>query len=140
MISQTVRGNAMTAWPDATRLGEPADASRPWHWLARLDDGGQAPLPLGWNAAARQWLSWDGSALSPAEAARRFQYLGPALTPAEVAAAVPEPATMEPAAPPMPLDMVPRRAAMRNHILIFLGTLVSVIFLAEKIVQWRGPH
>jgi hypothetical protein len=47
---------------------------------------------------------------------------------------------MEPAAPPMPLDMVPRRAAMRNHILIFLGTLVSVIFLAEKIVQWRGPH
>ncbi|MFM7420572.1 MAG: hypothetical protein ACKO54_12900, partial [Alphaproteobacteria bacterium] len=66
----------MNAWPDAARPGEPADATRPWHWLARLDDGGEAPVPLGWNPAVRQWLSWDGSALAPAEAARRFRYLG----------------------------------------------------------------
>jgi hypothetical protein len=123
----------MNAWPDAARPGEPADSARPWHWLARLDDGGQAPVPLGWNAAARQWLSWDGSAMAPAEAARRFRYLGPALTPDEVAAAE----TGE-AQPPVPVDMVPRRDAIRNHVLIFIGSVVTTVFLAEKIVQWRG--
>jgi hypothetical protein len=127
----------MNAWPNPTRPGEPADAARPWHWLARLDDDGQAPVPLGWNAAARQWLSWDGSALAPAEAARRFRYLGPALTPAEVAA---EAASAEPAEtlPITPLDMVPRRDAIRNHLLIFVGSVVATLFLAEKIVHWRG--
>lgn len=123
----------MTAWPDATRPGEPEDTARPWHWLARLDDGGQAPVPLGWNPAARQWLSWDGSALAPAEAARRFRYLGPALTPAEVAAVE----TVE-APPAIPVDMVPRRDAIRNHLLIFVGSVVATLFVAEKIVQWRG--
>jgi len=127
----------MTAWPDAARPGEPADPARAWHWLARMDDGGQAPVPLGWNPAARQWLSWDGSALAPAEAARRFRYLGPALTPAEVAAeAVPAEATEAPPAPP--LDMVPKREAIRNHLLIFVGSVVATLFLAEKIVHWRG--
>ena len=94
-------------------------------------------MPLGWNAAARQWLSWDGSALAPAEAARRFRYLGPALTPAEVAA---EAASAEPAEtlPVTPLEMVPRRDAIRNHLLIFVGSVVATLFLAEKIVHWRG--
>ncbi|MFN7306716.1 MAG: hypothetical protein ACK5V0_05970 [Alphaproteobacteria bacterium] len=124
----------MTTWPNAARPGEPADTARPWHWLARLDDGGQAPLPLGWNAAARQWLSWDGSALAPEEAARRFRYLGPALTPAEVEAKA-EPAVVE---QPQPVDMVPRRDAIRNHLLIFVGSVVATLFLAEKIVHWRG--
>ena len=124
----------MTTWPNAARPGEPADTARPWHWLARLDDGGQAPLPLGWNAAARQWLSWDGSALAPEEAARRFRYLGPALTPAEVEAKA-EPAVVE---QPQPVDMVPRRDAIRNHLLIFAGSVVATLFLAEKIVHWRG--
>lgn len=124
----------MTAWPNAARPGEPADTARPWHWLARLDDGGQAALPLGWNAAARQWLSWDGSALAPEEAARRFRYLGPALTPAEIEAQA-EPAAT---APPQPVDMVPRRDAIRNHLLIFVGSVVATLFLAEKIVHWRG--
>ena len=127
----------MTAWPNTTRPGEPADTARPWHWLARLDDGGQAPLPLGWNPAARQWLSWDGTALAPEEAARRFRYLRPALTPAEVAAeAVPIEAVEAP--PSAPADMVPRRDAIRNHVLIFLGSVVMTLFLAEKIVNWRG--
>ncbi len=127
----------MTAWPNTTRPGEPADTARPWHWLARLDDGGQAPLPLGWNPAARQWLSWDGTALAPEEAARRFRYLGPALTPAEVAAEAVRIETVE-APPSAPADMVPRRDAIRNHVLIFLGSVVTTLFLAEKIVHWRG--
>ena len=127
----------MTAWPNAARPGEPTDAARPWHWLARLDDGGLAPLPMGWNAAARQWLSWDGSALAPEEAARRFRYLGPALTPAEVAAEAVPAAPIE-TLPVAPADMVPRRDAIRNHLLIFVGSVVATLFLAEKIVQWRG--
>ena len=127
----------MTAWPNTTRPGEPADTARPWHWLARLDDGGQAPLPLGWNPAARQWLSWDGTALAPEEAARRFRYLGPALTPAEVAAEAVRIETVE-APPSAPADMVPRRDAIRNHLLIFVGSVVATLFLAEKIVNWRG--
>jgi hypothetical protein len=127
----------MNAWPDATRPGEPADTARAWHWLARLDDGGQAPLPMGWNAAARQWFAWDGSALAPAEATRRFRYLGPALTPAEIAA---EAAPAEPAEtmPTIPAEMIPRRDAIRNHLLIFVGSVVATLFMAEKIVQWRG--
>ena len=127
----------MTAWPNAARPGEPTDAARPWHWLARLDDGGLAPLPMGWNAAARQWLSWDGSALAPEEAARRFRYLGPALTPAEVATEAVQAAPIE-TIPAAPVDMVPRRDAVRNHVLIFVGSVVATLFLAEKIVQWRG--
>ena len=127
----------MNAWPDAARPGEPADTARPWHWLARLDDGGQAPVPLGWNPAVRQWLSWDGSALAPAEAARRFRYLGPALTPAEVAAEAAQTEAM-PSMPPMPVDMVRKRDAIRNHVLIFIGSVVATLFVAEKIVQWRG--
>jgi hypothetical protein len=127
----------MNAWPNTARPGEPADTARPWHWLARLDDGGQAPVPLGWNSAARQWLSWDGTALAPEEAARRFHYLGPALTPAEVAAET-RPVEIQEATPALPHDMVPRRDAVRNHLLIFVGSVVATLFLAEKIVHWRG--
>ncbi len=127
----------MNAWPDAARPGEPADTARAWHWLARLDDGGQAPVPLGWNPAVRQWLSWDGSSLAPAEAARRFRYLGPALTPAEVATETAQAEAVAPL-PAQPIDMVPKRDAIRNHLLIFVGSVVATLFLAEKIVQWRG--
>jgi hypothetical protein len=105
--------------------------------LARLDDGGQTPVPLGWNSAARQWLSWDGSALAPAEAARRFRYLGPALTPEEVAAEAAK-AEIGEVTPQAPADMVPRRDAIRNHLLIFAGSVVATLFLAEKVVHWRG--
>jgi hypothetical protein len=127
----------MIAWPNTARPGEPADTARPWHWLARLDDGGQAPVPLGWNSAARQWLCWDGTALAPEEAARRFRYLGPALTPAEVAAET-RPVEIQEATPALPYDMVPRRDAVRNHLLIFVGSVVATLFFAEKIVHWRG--
>ncbi len=126
----------MTAWHNTARPGEPTDTARPWHWLARLDDGGQAPVPLGWNPAAQQWLSWDGSALAPEEAARRFRYLCPALPPAEVAAETAQADVVE-ALPAPPIDMVPKRDAIRNHLLIFVGSVVATLFLAEKIVQWR---
>jgi hypothetical protein len=91
-------------------------------------------MPLGWNPAARQWLSWDGSALAPEEAARRFRYLGPALTPAEVAVEAAQAEAM-PTMPAIPVDMVPKRDAIRNHLLIFVGSVVATLFLAEKIVR-----
>ena len=102
--------------------------------MVAMDDGGQAPVPLGWNPAARQWLSWDGTALAPDEAARRFRYLGPALPPAE---GVVEAAAAEKFTPVSahPADMVPRRDAIRNHLLIFAGSVVATLFLAEKIVR-----
>jgi hypothetical protein len=127
----------MTAWPNTARPGEPADTARPWHWLAHVDDGGRAPVPLGWNPAARQWLSWNGTALAPEEAARRFRYLGPALTPDEVAAETAQAEAM-PIMPAIPVDTVPRRDAIRNHLLIFVGSVVATLFIAEKIVHWRG--
>lgn len=140
------------AWPDPQRPGEPADPSRPWHWVARVEDRGRAPLPIGWNGALRQWMVWDGSAVTAEEAARRFAYLGPCLTPAEteqvLAAALPaEPrAPEEPrglaalaasATPPPPPAMVYRRDAVRNHLLIFAGTLFGTLFLAEWIIGVR---
>jgi hypothetical protein len=125
------------SWPDPARPGEPADSQRPWHWVARHDDG--AALPIAWNPHLRQWTEWSGGAMTAAEAAGRFRYLGPALTPEETdsriadggaprglaglaASAVPEP----------PAAMVYRAAAIRNHVLIFAGTLFGTLFIVEK--------
>jgi hypothetical protein len=60
--------------------------------------------------------------------------LGPALPPAEGAVEV---AAAERFAPVSahPADMVPRRDAIRNHLLIFAGSVVATLFLAEKIVR-----
>lgn len=143
------------AWPIPQRPGEPEDANRPWHWVARAEDAGQAPLPIGWNGALRHWMVWDGSSVTAEEAARRFTYLGPCLTPAEAdaalararAAAVPPPPAepQEPrglaalaasAEPPPPPAMIYRKDAVRMHLLIFAGTLVATLFLAEKVVRW----
>lgn len=144
------------AWPDPKRPGEPADPSRPWHWVARTEDRSRAPLPIGWNGALRQWMVWDGSAVTAEEAVRRFTYLGPCLTPAEteqalaaaLAAAVPaapakpqEPrglaALAASAVPPPPPAMVFRKDAVRNHLLIFAGTLFGTLFIAEWILGVR---
>jgi hypothetical protein len=135
-------------WPDAARPGLPADPNRPWHWLA---EAGGHPLPVGWNPHLRHWVLWDRSTIEPEEAARRFSYLGPALTPAESEAATAEavaaaaPATPPPAEEPRglaalaassqpdpPPAMVYKKDAIRNHILIFVGTLVATVFLIEK--------
>ena len=132
------------AWPNPTHPGEPAD-SRPWHWVARVEDGSRTALPIGWNGALRQWMVWDGSAVGPEEAARRFLYLGPCLTPTETEAALAEAksgAAAEPlrglaalaasATPPPPPSMVFRKDAIRNHLLIFAGTLFGTMFLIDK--------
>jgi hypothetical protein len=140
------------SWPDAARSGEPADASRPWHWVSRAEDGGLHPLPVGWNPHLRHWVLWDGSTIGPEEAARRFAYLGPCHTPAETQAMVAQAtaAANTPADPPEPAEprgmaalaasalpepppaMVYRKDAIRNHLLIFAGTLFGTIFLIEK--------
>lgn len=137
------------AWPNQQRPGEPGDA-RPWHWVARAEDSAATPLPIGWNGALRQWMVWDGSTIGPEEAAKRFRYLGPALTPAETAmkvtAAAANAKPEEPrglaalaasAVPPPPPSMVFRKDAVRNHLLIFVGTLVATLFIAEWVIGVR---
>jgi hypothetical protein len=142
------------SWPDPQRPGEPADTHRPWHWVSRAEDAGQHPLPLGWNPHLRHWVMWDGNTIAPDEAGRRFGYLGPCMTPGETQAAVADAvAAATPAAPPPerapepprglaalaasalpepPPAMVYRAAAVRNHLLIFAGTIFATLFLAEK--------
>jgi hypothetical protein len=135
------------SWPDA-RLGEPSDPNRPWHWVGRAEDGGAHPLPVGWNPHLRHWVLWDGSTIGPEEAARRFAYLGPCLTPAEtqaavadaVAAAAPAPeaeprglaALAASALPDPPPAMVYRKKAAAMHLMIFAGTLFGTLFIVEK--------
>jgi len=135
------------SWPDPQRPGEPA-GSDPWHWVSRIEDAGANPQPVSWNSALRRWTGWDGAALSPEEAGRRFTYLGPALSPGEVSARIasavtaatpPEAgpprglAALAASAPPEPPPaMVYRSAAIRNHLLIFAGTLFGTLFLIEK--------
>ncbi len=139
----------MPDWPDPQRPGMPADPSRPWHWVTRRE-GGAAPLPVGWNGAMGHWMVWDGTNVGPEEAARRFAYLGPCLTPAEAEAALAkarrdaEAATRPPAEPrglaalaasaipDPPPAMVFRKDAIRNHLLIFAGTLFGTLFLIDK--------
>jgi hypothetical protein len=126
------------SWPDPARRGEPADAARPWHWLSRSEDEGRNPQPFAWNPNLRQWTEWNGGTHAAAEAAWRFSYVGPALTPEEVqlarddgqprglaglaASALPDP----------PPAMVYRKDAVRNHLLIFAGTLFGTLFIVDK--------
>lgn len=141
-------------WPDPQRPGEPAESSRPWHWVTRGEDGGLHPLPLGWNPHLRHWVAWDGATVSPEEAARRYGYIGPALTPLEVNARVVEAlAAASPAEPPLeradepprglaalaasalpppPPKMVYKNKAVMMHVLIFLGTLFGTLFLLDQ--------
>lgn len=136
------------SWPHAERPGEPADPSRPWHWVARSDDGGRHPLPVGWNPHLRHWITWDGANLSPQDAAARFSYLGPCMTPEETGAMVRDAvAKVAPApvqelrglaalgassVPDPPPTMVFKKDAIRNHLLIFAGTLFGTLFLIDK--------
>lgn len=117
--------------------------------------GGSGPRPaadrLERRAAAVDGLGWQcgdgGGSVAPL-----LTYLGPCLTPAEteqaLAAAVPAvpPEREEPrglaalaasATPPPPPAMVFRKDAVRNHLLIFAGTLFGTLFLAEWILGAR---
>ncbi|WP_237212809.1 hypothetical protein [Falsiroseomonas oryziterrae] len=111
-------------------------------------------MPIGWNPHLRHWVLWDGSTIGSEEAARRFAYLGPCLTPAETEAVVadavaattpaapppersPEPlrglaALAAAAAPDPPAAMVFRKDAIRIHLLVFAGTLFGTLFLIDK--------
>jgi hypothetical protein len=136
------------SWPEPQRPGEPADTSRAWHWVSRGEDGGRHAQPVSWNAALRRWTLWDGVTLTPAEAAERLRYHGAALTPeetehhvAQAVASIVPPAPEEPrglaalaasALPEPPPAMVYRKDAIRNHLLIFAGTLFGTLFLVEK--------
>jgi hypothetical protein len=141
------------SWPEAQRPGEPSDHGRPWHWVSRAEDAGQHAQPVSWNPALRRWTLWDGGSLTAAEAAERLRYHGPALTPDETrahvaravaAAAPPEPeiprglaALAAAALPEPPPAMVYRKHAIRNHILIFAGTLFGTLFVVEKLNLMR---
>jgi hypothetical protein len=145
------------SWPDAQNPGAPADPARPWHWVSRAEERGALPLPVQWNPHLRQWSLWDGSTLGAEEAARRFAYLGPCLTPAETEARIAESiaAATPPAPPPEPGPlrglaalaassepdpppaMVYRKHAVRNHLLIFAGTLFGTLFLVDSLNLMR---
>lgn len=74
-------------WPDPERLGVPANPERDgWHWLQHTAD--PRVLPVAWSAGSETW--WGGGGMqTPLGIVRlRWRYLGPALQPAEVAAAV----------------------------------------------------
>ncbi len=73
-------------WPDPARPGYPANPERSgWHWLKHPED--LRPFPSAWNAELAGWPS--GALHSPQGLVDLgFAYLGPCLTPAEVAAAV----------------------------------------------------
>ena len=79
-------------WPDPSRPGVPANPERDgWHWLQCL--GAPHALPWRWlpvtpSDPTEAWGNGDGRELTVAGAARGWRYLGPCLTPAEVAAAV----------------------------------------------------
>jgi hypothetical protein len=136
------------SWPEPQRPGEPADTAKPWHWVSRIEDRGQHPQPVSWNPALRRWTLWDGATLTPQEADLRLRYHGPALTPdeaemrvAQAVASLAPPAPTEPrglaalaasADPDPPPAMIYRRDAVRNHLLIFAGTLAGTLFLIEK--------
>jgi hypothetical protein len=70
-------------WPFPSRPGVPLNPERDgWHWLSYA--AGRAVEPDRWNAAAQGWR-YSG-ALEYTSGTRVWSYLGPCLTPAEVAA------------------------------------------------------
>lgn len=67
-------------WPDPARPGVPLNPERDgWHWVAWDPTW---PEPAFWDAADREWSQSEVSNINTQHAA----YLGPCLTPAEVAA------------------------------------------------------
>ena len=71
-----------TGWPDPARPGVPLNPERDgWHWFA-----GNPPYPLRWSLEYQGWAV--GGGWIERNAAMMNAYLGPCLTPAEVAAQV----------------------------------------------------
>lgn len=75
-------------WPDASKPGYPANPERDgWHWLM-IGHGIAHPFPMLWCASGDMWEAGDDGYVDAADISTRWRYLGPCLTPAEVAAAV----------------------------------------------------
>jgi hypothetical protein len=71
----------MNNWPNPDKPGYPVDPeTEGWHWLANAKD---MPWPWFWFAEDCQWET--GEFVMTPEVLARYKYLGPALTPAEVA-------------------------------------------------------
>ena len=72
----------MSNWPDPDKPGYPVDPETDgWHWLANSRN---LPCPWMWFAETREWGHAQGDMIS-SEYMSNAKYLGPALTPAEVA-------------------------------------------------------
>ncbi len=78
------------AWPDPARPGVPLNPERGgWHWVVAADPAvSTQSAPWWWVATRQHWLPpCDVNSASPLIPARaRWRYLGPCLTPSEVAA------------------------------------------------------
>jgi hypothetical protein len=75
--------DAPNGWPDPARPGAPLHPERDgWHWV-RWPSG--EPIAVEWRPGFQSpgWIGWRNS-----YQAHQFDYLGPCLTPAEVAAAL----------------------------------------------------
>jgi hypothetical protein len=80
--------DALNFWPDPACPGVPLNPERDgWHWL---DNNSPQKLAAYWRAAHHEWMTVKHeNNVSPHYAAKyRWRYLGPCLTPAEVAAAL----------------------------------------------------
>jgi hypothetical protein len=81
-----------STWPDPSRPGVPLHPERDgWHWI-QTDEGDFIPYEWRTNGECERgrwqagWIFDAYAELDP----KKLRYLGPALTPAEVAAAVAE--------------------------------------------------
>ena len=78
----------MSGWPNEDKPGYPVDPETScWHWL---QCGSCDPMPWKWLASTEiepkcAWGNGDGRELTVDGAGRNWTYLGPALTPAELA-------------------------------------------------------
>jgi hypothetical protein len=74
----------MNNWPNPDKLGHPVDPETDgWHWL---ENAKGVPWPWIWCAKDHEWE--NGEFVMTPEVLARYKYLGPALTPAEVAEVV----------------------------------------------------
>lgn len=90
--AQNVGGISVTnmqtnqGWPDPARPGVPLNPDRDgWHWLM-IGPGVSNPFPVLWYASGDIWEVGEDGYVDAADISTRWRYLGPCLTPAEVAA------------------------------------------------------
>jgi hypothetical protein len=75
-------------WPDPNKPGVPENPERNgWHWIRPILGLG-IDAPKNWLSRIERWELSDGTFAFPHECSLRWRYLGPCLTPSEVAARV----------------------------------------------------